>query len=59
MICEFDMSSGGERNLDDDDDVVLSLAFSGRVLEKLFLFVDVKDKLGQILTISCYRGSDE
>jgi hypothetical protein len=54
------MSSGGERNLDDDDDVVLSLAFSGRVLEKkLFLFVDVKDKLGQILIISCYRGSDE
>ena len=48
VISEFDMCTGGERNL--GDDAALSLAFFERIAEKkLMLFVDVEDKSGQIL----------
>ena len=47
VISEFDMCTGGERNL--GDDAALSLAFFQRISEKkLMLFVDVEDKSGQI-----------
>jgi hypothetical protein len=42
-ICEFDMSSGAERELVNDN--ALSCALSERKTEhKLFLYVDVEDK---------------
>ena len=48
VISEFDMCTGGERNL--GDDAALSLAFFQRISEKkLMVFVDIEDKSGQIL----------
>jgi len=48
VISEFDMYTGGERNL--GDDAALSLAFFQRISEKkLMVFVDIEDKSGQIL----------
>ena len=47
VISEFDMCTGGERNL--GDDAALSLAFFQRISEKkLMVFVDIEDKSGQI-----------
>jgi hypothetical protein len=51
-ICEFDISSGGERELVDDN--VLSCAFFERRTEqKLFLYVDVEDRPLELGSKSC------
>jgi hypothetical protein len=51
-ICEFDMSSGRERELVDDN--ALTCAFSERKTEqKLFLYVDVEDRPLELVSKSC------